>query len=1080
MKNKLTIKILFICFGFLLNLSVSSAKVFSVKELGIPPSKVLKTEINEKFYSNGVFDFEKLKDFERSIHKSRKIFIQNRLEALDPQESFVEAEAKLKNKKAVKAYDNILARIEHFKNLDNPLEKQNALAEILTIRYATKNNSGDALIKEMIKGQINMMFVKYDVPRNDLKRPMPSNLVNEGKGRYFKKEELQKMLKQGVDLSKLNPPNNAFWKRPHNISEMDPITSIEKTKSLPTELNFKKLTQSQTQPKFKATEILMDGSKRTWKVKIGREIQPEYVGAQLMKLVGYNFDENFIVEDLKIYFKSKKQLDKFIKGWLEYYYDFYTLPFDFIKEQGVDEKGHYAVFYEALLESRPKEVLRVGKLHLQEMGNYERREIRAQLLMQALIGNSDYKQSKNNLVKLIENPSAPGGYEMQELVQDLGYSFGFVWPNEPNVFPWSFIKKKGKKIKLDYVTNEMFKSKKNPLLNASYSDMKWMARFLVQITQKQLKAILSHSKWPYPVQVLILEKIKFRRNEVVRTFDLEGKIIEGKRVTLWNEADPETFAFGEFIKEGALVKDYKPINKPHPYTDLFQFPTEILQSGNMLLEMLYSMNEDLPFHEMVKHPFEVNGFETTQFFVGAGFGFRFKREIVKNPDAKEGPMTWITKDTLQIFGTIGGSISIPVTETITGSIEGKTLIGKQFEVSYHSGNFWKAMKGDIKKVASLPFKKRNIINELKDGESYSSGIFVGLEFEEGMVWGPHQTFGVGFEFEQNLKWLNKTEVLKTGPGKYEVTQARSKDFTFGFSTFIQLVSILNIDIFSASVMLGESEGNTFYFDLEADKSFKMKEVFHKLVFGRNVDIAKEMVPYSQMQMQYYEKKWKLGFLLAHIGSETKGTYKFIKMPDGTMKRSFDYKSVLDTNKAGDAMQFFEVNGRLEFADEDLTEVTKQALNVEYKVNDGETTFKEMDSYIYRVNHLVNKKRFVTNDFYDNFINHLGITSVHLQMEFQEDALSCMFQRKKCVAQGPKAYKIDSKLKRIAKIKGPAKKMEKLGRMLRKYVFFPDKFKHILDFVGQNNISADLIISGENFTGKDAIIRKKVFKMAEAI
>ena len=222
-------------------------------------------------------------------------------------------------------------------------------------------------------------------------------------------------------------------------------------------------------------------------------------------------------------------------------------------------------------------------------------------------------------------------------------------------------------------------------------------------------------------------------------------------------------------------------------------------------------------------------------------------------------------------------------------------------------------------------------------------------------------------------------------------------------------------------------------------------------------------------------------MVSHIGSQTNGMYKFIEMPDGSMKRSFDYKTVLDFNKlSNESDQFFEVNGRLEFSDKDWMNVTKQNIGIKYRVSDVETSFDEMDNYLRKINLLADQKRFVTNDFYGDFLNHLGVTYINMDMQLQPDAITCLFHSRKCEAKGPKAYKFDKKLKAISKIKRPSRKLEKLGKLLRKQIYKPDRFKNVVDFIGRDNISTDLIITGEYFQGKNAIKRKSGPKLPLAI
>ena len=290
---------------FLLTLSVSNASVLTAGDLGLAESEHLQKEIFEKFYSNNHIDQSKIEKFKHQIIKAKELFVKNRLASVRDGQSLVKAEKKAKKQNKYIAYNTIISRIEALDSQYLTFEKENSLRDSLASYDATKIKSYSGTIKEFIKMGVSLFFQKYHVPISDLKRPLPSNLVNTGEKKYYTKSDLKGLIQDGVDLSLIDPPNNHFWKKPHRISTIDPITAFEKEGRIPKVLTFDEIKDSGTQPKFKAYEHFSDGSKLKWKVKIGRESQPEYVGAQLMKLLGYHFDESYVVEYLKVYFKSK-------------------------------------------------------------------------------------------------------------------------------------------------------------------------------------------------------------------------------------------------------------------------------------------------------------------------------------------------------------------------------------------------------------------------------------------------------------------------------------------------------------------------------------------------------------------------------------------------------------------------------------------------------------------------------------------------------------------------------------------------------------------------------------------------------
>jgi len=573
------------------------------RDLGLEDSKYLRAEINKFFLDGNSISSQKLNSLREKIEKYKKEEIENMILNLQTEGLSLEVSRKkvLKDKK-IKIFNFLLFKLEN----PHPSDYK----DILRLYYGLIEKSTDAPILSGLKIVTSLMFKGHGVPIKELKRKRPSNLVNIHENRYYTKAELTDLVKKGADLSLIDPPDSTFWKRPKNISSIDPRLKLEINNEVPKIFYFKKTYKRNTNPKLGVFEKLPSGKKKGWKLKFGREMNTEIVASRMMSLLGYYTDEYYFVKDAKVYFENKVEYEQMIVDWIGNFNDGTDfLPGNYIKETGEDENGFYAIFLQGLLEARPKDEIRVGMFHVTEMANWEKREVRAQLLYQSFIGNIDFKPSSNNKVKIIKKGKDKANWEIRELVHDLGWAFGNQFsPNTPNKFKWSFIKKGLTKLKIKYRNNHFIDKLKNPFQQVSYSDMKWLARYLGQMTVGQLDQIIKISGWPNAVAVLMKEKITMRRNEIVRAFDLEGLVIDGQTIELWPEVNPKTFSHGKFIKKGKLIKGYKPEGAAIDYNSSEFIPIQVLDVAKDLIGPILEATKEIPFYRMASFPQEVSGF----------------------------------------------------------------------------------------------------------------------------------------------------------------------------------------------------------------------------------------------------------------------------------------------------------------------------------------------------------------------------------------------------------------------------------------------------------------------------------------
>jgi len=355
------------------------------------------------------------------------------------------------------------------------------------------------------------------------------NLVDPATGLFLEPADLARLLREGADLSRLDPPaDSSFWRDPGAVARRDveaaltrgghPVHRGLEIRFPERSAELDRLKKSQTKPKLDV-ELSVEGPDPEYKLKVGGEIHSEPVTGAFLALLGFNADVTVHVKDFRVELGdvSPEELREQWRSYFEFRRLHLSYRFDDYFRVGRDERGAFAVAREASLTARPGEVVRVGPWPWGAHGNQARREARALGIVSIWLGNTDLKEAENNKLLLREMPD--GEVELFHLHHDLGHAFGRVISEQPEAFPWDV----GERTRTGRIRFH-YHSTWNPSLRKriTWADARWAVRLIAQLTRAQIETAVERGRWPGPVARLLVEKLVNRRNQLVELFEVLG------------------------------------------------------------------------------------------------------------------------------------------------------------------------------------------------------------------------------------------------------------------------------------------------------------------------------------------------------------------------------------------------------------------------------------------------------------------------------------------------------------------------------------------------------------------------------
>jgi len=517
--------------------AVSSARAGSP----LPFTPAFEAEVEAKFFEGGEVSPMKLADYRAHLDlRRREVVSVMKASYVAQGRKRKSAKKRALRKKEVRVYDVLLGADARSGWLDDlareadPVAARRLAGRILEVDYALLLEGARPPSIQTGEYIASISILNWDVPPSadaDEAEREASNLWNADAGEYYSAEELAELIRDGVDVSRLGPaPDSTVWRDPGAIGAVDvreaylgghhPVHEGMEL-SFPKEARLKKIRRTQIKPKFEV-EVDADGNgkERDYKLKVGGEIHAEPTVGALLATLGFSTDVVVHVKDFRIDI-GDSDVEELRDAWRSYF-EFKRMHlsyrFDDYLSYGEDERGRYLLAKEASLGFTPDELIRVGPWPWGANGNDGLREARALGLFNIWVGNVDVKESENN--KLVLRPGPDGKLATHHVLHDPGSAFGRVMSEQIEAYPWEVVKRTTSgRIRFNY------HSVVSPTLRKllTYSDARWATRLIAQLTREQITEAVALGAWPESVAALLVEKLIYRRNQLVVVFDLAGE-----------------------------------------------------------------------------------------------------------------------------------------------------------------------------------------------------------------------------------------------------------------------------------------------------------------------------------------------------------------------------------------------------------------------------------------------------------------------------------------------------------------------------------------------------------------------------
>ena len=466
--------------------------------------------------------------------------------------------SELNNKKNIDFLEKFFTAIEITQAIQAEDEQRSISAGILATVQNIRSLIGNDFISNHNRHASNLLK-----PKND-------------KDLFYSFNELEDMKESGFDLSTLEPPSSGIWRKPKtSISNYNPInynndgfTRLEKAlgkdmaqkivdpnEEVIAEYRGDNFGGGQTikfdifinGEKFKIKPItnkqegvdtfneLGQLKKHLW----GSETNVEPVVNTLAHSMGFTVDPTYFQNSVKLYISEKEfpdqSFDQVREKLIENLNIKYGIAFNArsaLNDIRIDKNDRpYILIKSATLEQKSdlKTDTNIGFFNRTAIGKGLKREHRALYLFMALIMDPDVKDD-NTKVKLV--PYQINGVTKHKIMlsnSDMGSALGTGYPN---LYNFKLVKSESDTlVELNYL--RIFKYGQKFLLN--FDDAKWMTRRIAQLSNNQIyKAFISGG---YPEVISRYYSLLFakKRNELVKTLDMEGEIFhddEGKEFTI--------------------------------------------------------------------------------------------------------------------------------------------------------------------------------------------------------------------------------------------------------------------------------------------------------------------------------------------------------------------------------------------------------------------------------------------------------------------------------------------------------------------------------------------------------------------
>ncbi len=427
-------------------------------------------------------------------------------------------------------------------------EQEKELDRLLLFASACETLNPQTYFSGYLKILGNLRKAYQEVPlgmRSD--RPEASNLWNGQK--FLSPSEILVLGKQGADLSKINPPQSAFWSD-NAVENYDPgFSEIGGELLFPpeeTEVIFKRWSTGTI--KLKADWVYKNSKgkkiKKKLSLRLGKEAATTVLSGHLGRAVGFPTLPSALRKRLTLKLPSDLTYESFLAQWRLIHGDEDGTAVTYVDRY--DPDSHTVVLKNVCVESTPdgeQDYEKIGPFLSGRNGFTNRREYRAQMIYHSLIALSDTQDRQNRLEAYKDKQ---GNWQPIIYTRDTGTSFGepllYGSASDVNSYIENLASRRGDRVRISW-DHLLFHPKTYE--STTFADARWILRRYARLSGAQIDAMAASSGLPEPVALLYAEKIKRRLNSLFREFRLLEEGISPFQTRSYSELSrqfPETIS----------------------------------------------------------------------------------------------------------------------------------------------------------------------------------------------------------------------------------------------------------------------------------------------------------------------------------------------------------------------------------------------------------------------------------------------------------------------------------------------------------------------------------------------------------
>lgn len=857
-----------------------------------PFSEKMQNQIQSLFFADGKISNGKVEAYENRLKAKIKevTSIVIGKEKIKGEVSAPKIEKEISENSSILALRESLKAVQKLKRTQDVAEAYQLAYFALDLEAAIRIEGKELLTKELAKKALTFLG-NWKIPVNPNPVLEASNLFDENSKQFLTTDKIKTLIKSGVDLSRFNPdPESTFWEKQNRISAVD-VRQASRGETLSIYSHsraripdvpvyyFDEIRKSATKPKMDVFTQDQKGKKTgKFKLKFGEEAHSQPTVSALMMTLGFPTDIYAYQRDIKVIL-GKKTVSDLTLDWESYYRregagKTYKIE-NYIREQGVDPAlGNYVIFKEGSVEMRVPEIERLGGWAFADFDHQNFREVRALMLLQMWVDNTDLREFGNN--RLLAKFEKNGSIKRAHIVSDVGHTFGNLFQEMPDVFNRKMIESRNQQ----YIEMKYRSVHSNGMKNVlTYSDVKWASRLISQLSRQQIQTAVQLGGWPQCLVRIYTEKLISRRNDLVQNFGLLGEVGEnGQKIELLPQLlDLDTLKIKDVCQsdERAFIDQNYVTDFSFSIDELLQ---PIAQTAWTGLSDFARQGINGQTNIIIKPQQLGSGIESISEII-----LNVRRDIEKNPQPKTEKDLYLVQDHFTIGLRLGVEFGPLVESVYTRKFSLAYPVRSMEEARYNNGFLVNALLASDIQNGRLPEK---FVLKTEHFFEKLSGLRVNDPIS--MV-SPRIDAGVG----QIL--LSRSILDHRDSENIILYRDRTNAREIFLETSLQLF-LLRIPIFSAIKEWGEANGKGFLISQEGYNFHELKSKLSKAMMSGDFSEFKPIEKSFKIKNDFTHFKKDWAFLFWR-GSSHKALDKIELTVDDIKKQSLQYQTTKQSSWA---------------------------------------------------------------------------------------------------------------------------------------------------------------------------------------